>query len=195
MAIKKSHIKMRTRTISLFLVLVTALGLLPISAFAGSIADGSKTCTVAMQERSYFLTTTYGTRLGGAAYRYTTNDGISGPAFCLDHGLNLTYRALPITGKYNSNPQTVGAFANGYPQHSIETFLHLNLASNPILEGLTEAEYAYATQLALWGTLGQLSVPGTPFNSGREVVAEPVAGTNQARVFRTVQLILIAAST
>ena len=107
---------------------------------------------------------------------------MTGPAYCVNHGLHFTSRTLPIDGKYTASPKTAGVFANGYPQHSIETFFGLYLNANPILNGLTEEEYAYATQLAIWATLGQLGIAGTQFTSGREFIAEPTGDTQQMRV-------------
>lgn len=187
--------KATTKAISLLLVVLFLIGLVPMTASAASIEDGSASCTVAAVQRNYFLWTTAGTALGASSAQYTTNDGIVGPAYCIDHGLNYASQTLPIEGKYTSSPPTAGAFANGYPQHDVSTFLGLYLASNPILSGLTEAEFSYATQLAIWATLGQLGVEGTAFTSGREIIAQPTADTQQMRVFRAVQLILAAAAT
>ena len=139
--------KTRTRWFALMLAVIMAFGLVPQSAFAGSIGDGSATATVSLGNRNYFLKTTAGTSLGVSTYQYTTNDGLTGPGFCLNHGLDYTARRLPISGKYTASPQAAGAVANGYPQHSLDTFLGLYLNTNSILNGLTEDEYAYATQV------------------------------------------------
>lgn len=176
------------------LVMVTFLSMLSLPASAASIADGSKSCTVSIGERNHYLTTTAGTALGATSYQYTTNDGLTGPAYCIDHGLGVTTASLPITGRYTSSPPTAGAFANGYPQHSLETFLWRHLERNPILSGLTEKEYAYATQIAVWATLGQISVEGTQFTSGREKIVQPSGDTQQMRVFKVIQLILADAA-
>ena len=180
-----------TRALSLFLAVLMLVCALPLSVNAATIADGgSSSATIAPVERHYYLQTTAGTKLGASSYKYTTNAGLTGPAYCINHGLNLTSRSLPITGKYTASPKTAGAFANGYPQHSLDTFLELYLGNNSVLSGLTEKEYAYATQLAVWATLGQLAIDGTPFTSGRETVKQPTGDTQQMRVFRAVQLIL-----
>lgn len=187
------HHTWKHRLTALVLAACTILGL-GIPAQAASIADGSKTCTVALAPIHNFLTTTAGTSLRAGGYIYTTNDGLTGPAYCIDHGLDWTSKTLPITGKYSASPATAGAFANGYPQHSLDTFLGLNLEDNAILAGLTEDEYRYATQVAVWATLGQLAVDGTGYNAGRERLAYPEGDTRQMRVFRAVQLILSAAA-
>lgn len=73
------------RALSLFLILVSLLSLMSVGASASTIEDGSKTCTIALGSRQYYLTTTAGTTLGASSYIYTTNDGLSGPAYCIDH--------------------------------------------------------------------------------------------------------------
>ena len=179
----------RTRAIALALAALMLVGLLPMTASASTIADGSKTCTVAPVERYYYLTTTAGTRLGASAYQYVTNDGLTGPAYCIDHGLAYSSHALEIRGAYTATPATAAAFATGYPQHALETFLE-RYPDETVLEGLTETEYGYATQLAVWATLGQLSIEGTDFTSGREAIREPSGDPQQMRIFRAIQLIL-----
>ena len=137
----------KTRWMAFVLAALMLFGLLPMSAFASSIGDGSATAALSLGNRNYFLKTTAGTSLGVSTYQYTTNDGLTGPGFCLNHGLDYTARRLPISGKYTASPQAAGAVANGYPQHSLDTFLGLYLNTNSILNGLTEDEYAYATQV------------------------------------------------
>lgn len=181
--------KSETRWTAFVLAALMLLGLLPISANAATINDGSKTATIGPVERYYFLRTTAGTVLGASAYQYTTNDGLTGPAYCIDHGLNYASRALPITGKYTASVATAAAFATAYPQHSMATFLG-RYPNDTMLEGLTEQEYAYATQLAVWATLGQLAIEGTAFTNGRETIAQPTGNAQQMRIFHVIQLIL-----
>jgi len=182
------------RALSLLLALLMTFSLFSVGASASTIEDGSRTASMTLGPGHFFLKTTAGTSLGAWGYTYTTNDGLTGPAYCVNHGLHFTSRTLPIEGKYTSSPKTAGVFANGYPQHSIDTFLGLYLSANPILSGLTEDEYAYATQLAIWATLGQLGIEGTPFTSGREQITQPTGDTQQMRVFRVVQLLLNVAN-
>ncbi len=188
-----THTKSKTRYLALILAALMLIGLFPTSAFAASIADGSTSVTVSLGNRQYYLKTTAGTSLGASAYQYTTNDGITGPAYCINHGLNFTSRTLPITGKYTASVATAAAFATGYPQHSLATFLG-RYPGDSLLNGLTEDEYAYATQLAVWATLGQLAVDGTAFTSGREKINQPTGDTQQMRVFHVIQLILNVAN-
>lgn len=183
----------RMRALALFLAMLMLFGILPMTASASTIADGSRTCTIAPVERHFYLTTTAGTRLGASAYQYTTNDGLTGPAYCVDHGLNYSSHPLEIRGAYTASVATAAAFATSYPQHSLATFLG-RYPNDTMLDGLTEEEYGYATQLAIWATLGQLAVSGTQFTSGRETIVEPVGDAQQMRIFHTIQLILHAAS-
>jgi len=182
------HQKVNQRILAFVLAVCTFLGL-GLSAQAASIADGSKTCTVKYLPKHYYLTTTAGTAVRAGGYTYTTNDNITGPAYCIDHGLDWTGKALPITGKYSASPATAGAFANGYPQMPMSSFLERNLARHPALSGLTEDEYCYATQIAVWATLGQLAVDGTAFSNGRERLPYPTGDTQQMRVFEAVRVI------
>ena len=189
-----THMKMWTRTLAFCLAVLVLLGVVPMmQAEASSVGDGSTTCEVVpINERQFLLTTTAGKRLGAFAYKYTTNDGITGTAYCIDHVLNFTRHTLELRGEYTASPATAGAFANGYPQHSLATFLG-RFPGESALAGLTENEYAYATQLAVWASLGQLGIAGTSFTSGSEVIAQPVGDAQQVRVFRAIQLILDSA--
>ena len=96
-----------------------------LPAQAATIADGSKTVTVHNDTRHNYLTTTAGNTIGGGYRYYKTNDGITGPAYCIDWGLAMvpSSKRLTIAGRYLSSPKTMGAFANGYPQRSLADFL------------------------------------------------------------------------
>lgn len=179
----------KNKLVAMLLAICTVLGM-SIPASASSIQDGSKTCSVDDAPVHTYLQTTAGTWLRACGYDYTTNDGLTGPAYCIDHGLYYTGKVLPITGKYTVSPQTAGAFANGYPQLKLETFLGLHQNNHPILSGLTEYEYRYATQVAVWATLGQLAIEGTVFTNGREQINQPFGDAQQMRVFCAVQCIL-----
>lgn len=58
------------------------------------------------------------------------------------------------------------------------------------ISSLTEDEYKYATQLAVWATCGQLAVPGTSFTAGSETLAEPTSDAQKIRIFDSVKAIL-----
>lgn len=94
----------KNRLLALALVFCTMLSICTIPASAASIADGSKTCSVALAPVHNYLQTTAGTWLRAGGYNYNTNDGLAGPAYCIDHGLSFTDKVLPITGKYDASP-------------------------------------------------------------------------------------------
>ena len=75
----------KTRWMALVLAALMLIGLFPMSVFASSIGDGSATATLSLGNRNYFLKTTAGTSLGVSTYQYTTNDGLTGPGFCVNH--------------------------------------------------------------------------------------------------------------
>ena len=103
------------RVLALLLALTSLLSLLSVGASASSIEDGSRTATMTLGKGQFYLRTTAGTTLGAWGYTYTTDDGLTGPAYCVNHGLHFTNRTLPIEGKYTTSPQTAGVYANGYP--------------------------------------------------------------------------------
>lgn len=187
MKTNSSHGRRAAALLLFFALLVT---LLTCTAFGASIQDGATTASMTLGNRETILETTTGTRLRACAYTYKTDTNLSGVAYCIDHGLDFTGKTLPISGKYLSSPKTAGVYANGYPSHSLQTFNEQFLADNPVLSGLTENEYAYATQLAIWASLGQLGIEGTEFTVGREFIAQPSGDAQQERVFRAVQLML-----
>ncbi len=58
------------------------------------------------------------------------------------------------------------------------------------INNLTETEYQYATQVAVWATCGQISVPGTAFTAGRASVVEPTSDAQKITIFDSVKAIL-----
>ena len=97
-----THTKSKTRWIAFVLAALMLIGLFPMSVFAASIADGSATATISLGNRNYYLKTTAGTSLGASAYQYTTNDGITGPAYCINHVRPEERRHLPLVGYRNT---------------------------------------------------------------------------------------------
>ena len=73
------------RALSLFLALLMTVSLLSVGASASTIEDGSKTAAMTLGPGQFFLKTTAGTSLGAWSYTYTTNDGLTGPAYCINH--------------------------------------------------------------------------------------------------------------
>jgi len=186
------------KKIMAFMLLLTfLLPILPLQSLAKTITDGnSKWVTITTgSNRQYYLQTTTGTTLGGSAWAYTTDDGIKGGAWCVDWGKSNppANKILPITGKYTANPQLIGAATNGYPQRPLEDFKAINVPDHPELSSLTLDEFAYASQVAVWATLGQVGVSGTAFSTGRSVVDYPTTAQQQ-RVYTALTIILMHAA-
>ncbi len=176
-----------------WMLIICMLMSLGIVANADTISDGkSTTVTITMDEMFSYMETTNGNTLNGESWTYTTNTGIQGPAYCINWGLKNppADKKLTIAGKYTASPETIGAFANGYPQRSLEDFIRVNKAMFPLIEGLTREEYACATQLAVWATLGQLGVEGTNFTDGRATLAIQYTDPKKVRTFRAIECIL-----
>ena len=188
----------RKRILSLLLILIILLFLFPpLSISAETLGDGSaKTVTIDLNETFYILETKGGTKLQGHSWTYTTDTGIQGPAYCINWGLAKPSptKKITISGKYTATPQTICAFATGYPQRSLEDFIAINKEEHPIITGLTREEYASATQIAVWTTLGQLAIDGTPYTSGRDSLVIPTDNPSQLRTYEALQIILYNAS-
>lgn len=193
------HIKQRaSQAVSMLLALVTLFSLLVGTASAavppdnsGSLADGSTSVTIDKGTNYHILKKSTGGTIGGSAWTYTSDKGITGPAYCVNWGLDMVSptKRLEITGRYDRNPKTMGAFANGYPQRTLQQFKELH-PDIPGIANLTEGEYAYATQLAIWATCGQLAVSDTSFTSGRATLVKPTSDAQQIRVYESVLEIL-----
>ena len=194
------HMKHKKRRfLSMLLAVATMLSMFALPASATEVApasdkslgDGSTSVTIAKGTNLHILSKSTGGTIGGSAWTYTSNDSITGPAYCVNWGLNMVSptKRLQITGRYDRNPQTMGAFANGYPQRTLEQFKSLHPEISGIAN-LTRDEYAYATQLAIWATCGQLSVPGTNFSSGRAALVKPTSDAQKIRVYESVVAIL-----
>lgn len=192
-------LNMGKRALSMLLLMTMLFSLFAadVSALTETISDGkSKTVTIKMDEKFSIMQTTAGNKLNGYSWIYTTDTGITGPAYCINWGLKnpVANKKLTIAGKYTASPKTVGAFAGGYPQRSLEEFLRINLADHPILAGLTKAEYASATQIAVWAALGQIAVEGTDFTEGRATLAKPTDDIQKLRTYEALWIILYNAS-
>lgn len=187
-----------TRLLSMLLAVMTLFSLAAAPAFAavsldnsGSLADGSSSVTIQKGTQLHILDKSTGGSIGGSYWAYTSDQGVTGPAYCVNWGLNMVSpsKRLEITGSYDRNPKTMGAFANGYPQRTLEQFKELH----PDIQGianLTTEEYAYATQLAIWATCGQLAVADTAFTAGRASLVKPTSDAQQIRVYESVVEIL-----
>lgn len=179
-----------TRILSLLLAVATLASLFTLPASAASLNDSG---TVTIQQAGYgkYLTKSTGGTIGGGYWRYTSNDGLTGTAYCVNHGLKGVSPSKALTvQEYNRNPKTMGAFASGYPNRTLEQFKELHQNNVRGVSGLTEDEYKYATQLAIWATCGQLAVPGTSFTAGSETLTVPTSDAQQIRIFDSVKAIL-----
>lgn len=193
----KRNMGKRALSILLLMTMLFSLFAADVSALTETISDGkSKTVTIKIDEKFSIMQTTAGNKLNGYSWIYTTDTGITGPAYCINWGLKnpAANKKLTIAGKYTASPKTVGAFAGGYPQRSLEEFLRINLADHTILAGLTKAEYASATQIAVWAALGQIAVDGTDFTEGRATLAKPTDDIQKIRTYEALWIILYNAS-
>ena len=158
---------MKKRVIALFLAAITIFSMLTAPANAAGLS-GSGTVTIQQAGYGKYLGTTKGSSIGGGYWKYTSNDGLTGTAYCVNHGLKGVSPSKALTvQEYNRNPKTMGAFASGYPNRTLEQFKELHQNDVRGINSLTEDEYKYATQMAVWATCGQVSVPGTAFSAGR----------------------------
>ena len=178
------------RLLSMLLVVATLFGLMAVPASAASLGDSG---TVTIQQAGYgnYLSKKNGGTIGGGYWKYTSNNGVTGTAYCVNHGLKGVSPSKALTvQEYNREPKTMGAFANGYPNRTLEQFKELHANDVRGIASLTEDEYKYATQMAVWATCGQLSVPGTSFTAGRDVLTEPTSDAQKIRVFDSIKAIL-----
>ncbi len=179
-----------TRILSLLLAVATLVSLLAVPASAASLG-GSGTVTIQQAGYGNYLSKSTGGSIGGGYWKYTSNDGLTGTAYCVNWGLKGVSPSKSLTiQEYNHNPQTMGVFANGYPNRTLAQFKELHADEVRGIASLTEDEYKYATQLAVWASCGQLAVPGTSFTAGRASLVEPTADAQKIRVYDSVKVML-----
>ena len=135
---KHKHINL---LLSMLLVIAVLCGVLAVPSSAASL-KGSRTVTIKSLGRKEYLSKSTGGTLGGNSWGYTSNDGLTGTAYCVNWGLNAvsSSKALPLE-EYSRNPQTMGVFASGYPMRTLEQFKELHSGDVRGLDGLTEDEY------------------------------------------------------
>ncbi len=135
-----------TRFLSLLLVVATLASLFTLPASAASL-NGSGTVNIQYLGRHEYLSKSTGGSLSGSSWSYTSNDGLTGTAYCVNWGLSAVSPNKALTlQEYNRNPQTMGVFANGYPMRTLEQFKELHPDDVRGIASLTEDEYKYATQ-------------------------------------------------
>ncbi len=179
-----------TRILSMLLAVATLVSLLAVPASAASLG-GSGTVTIQQAGFGNYLSKSTGGSIGGGYWKYTSNDGLTGTAYCVNWGLKGVSPSKSLTiQEYNRNPQTMGVFANGYPNRTLAQFKELHADEVRGIASLTEDEYKYATQLAVWASCGQLAVSGTSFTAGRASLVEPTADAQKIRVYDSVKIML-----
>ena len=148
----------------MLLVVATLFGILAVPASAASL-ESSGTVTVQQAGFGKYLGTTKGALLFDAILI------ILGCALqtVLIEDFHAAHILVFLGPAYNREPKTMGAFANGYPNRTLAQFKELHAGDVRGIASLTEDEYKYATQLAVWATCGQLAVPDTSFTAGREL--------------------------
>ena len=150
--------KLSTRLISMLLVVATLVGLLAVPASAADTLNNSGSVKITQDGFGNYLSKKSGGTIGGGYWQYTSNDGLTGAAYCVNWGLTGVSPSKSLTIQpYNRSPQTMGAFANGYPARTLEQFRQLHQDDVRGIANLTETEYKYATQVAVWATCGQIS--------------------------------------
>ena len=179
-----------TRLLSLLLAMTTLFSLLAVPASAASLG-GSNAVTIQQAGSGNYLDKSTGGSISGGYWKYTSNDGLTGTAYCVNWGLKGVSPSKSLTlQEYNRNPQTMGVFANGYSNRTLEQFKELHADDVRGIASLTEDEYKYATQLAVWASCGQLAVPGTSSTAGRASLVEPTADARKIRIFDSVKTML-----
>ena len=115
-----------TRILSLLLAMATLFSLFTFPASAASL-NGSGTVTIQYLGRHDYLSKSTGGTLGGSSWTYSSNDGLTGTAYCVNWGLDAVSPSKSLTlQEYNRNPRTMGAFANGYPNRTLAQFKELH---------------------------------------------------------------------
>ena len=183
-----------SRILALLLTAATLFSLFTLPANAVSLKDSG---SVTIQQAGFgnYLNISTGGTVSGGYWKYTSNTGATGTAYCVNHGLKGVSPSKSLTIQpYNREPKTMGAFANGYPNRTLAQFKELHTNDVRGISGLTEDEYKYATQLAVWATCGQLAVPGTSFTAGREKLVVPTSDAQKIRIFDSVKAILTLAN-
>ena len=98
---------MKQKILTIMLAALLIFQYIPV--FADSISDGKSTyVTIAKGHYGSYLYTTDGNKIGARNWIYTTNDGITGPGYCVNYDLTAvdSTTRLTIAGLFTSSPQT-----------------------------------------------------------------------------------------
>ena len=104
---------MKKRVIALILAAITVFSMLTATASAASLTTSG---SVTIQQAGYgsYLGKSTGGTIGGGYWKYTSNTGATGTAYCVNWGLKGVSPSKSLTiQEYNRSPKTMGAFANG----------------------------------------------------------------------------------
>ena len=193
------------RLLSSFLAAATVF-----SSFAGALpqagafsAGDSVTLVYENDKQSYLRENKGGTWVNLPIHEcYAEESGQKFQSYCMDHGKHGIHEVSPSTNRhtykldsgsgYTQNPKAVGVIMRGSGRLTLQSFLNQFPA---VPRDLTEDEYRYATQTAIWAALGQLSVSGTSFTSGNAIQISSAHSTEGARVMEAVKALLNYANT
>ena len=75
-----------TRILSLLLAVATLVSLMAVPASAASL-NGSGSVTIQQAGYGNYLSKSTGGSIGGGYWKYTSNDGLTGTAYCVNWGL------------------------------------------------------------------------------------------------------------
>ena len=182
---------MKKRITAFILVLAMMLPFASFApnVFAESLSDYGSIVSVMIQSDTAheYLTVDHGgatINLSARSWNFLTADGlVSGPAWCAQHGYGYPhgFNDVHLDSPY-TNPQVTATLSSASGIISLAEFT----SAHPDVAGLTEDEFGYASQVALWAALGQIAVPGTSFTSGAETLIQP-AESEKLRVFKAIQ--------
>ena len=124
-----------TRILSLLLVVATLAGLLAVPASAASL-NGSGSVTIQQAGFGNYLSKSTGGSIGGGYWKYTSNDGLTGTAYCVNWGLKGVSPSKSLTiQEYNRNPRPWGPSPTAIltvPWHSSRSFTRTMCAASPV---------------------------------------------------------------
>ena len=96
----KQNIGKRALSMLLLMTMLFSLFAADVSALTETISDGkSKTVTIKMDEKFSIMQTTAGNKLNGYSWIYTTDTGITGPAYCINWGLKRLQESTQLIQK------------------------------------------------------------------------------------------------